>query len=137
VTDTANPPRPRPVDDDHDTGGFFAAAREGRLVVRMCNGCDAVLHLPRAYCHHCGSWDGRWQEVSGQGRVYSWTTVEHQVHPAFPTPYTIVLVELADHPSVRLVGDLRGAPELSAGQAMRVRFEHLEDGVVLPQWEPA
>ena len=25
-------------------GGFFDAARRGELVVRRCNGCDAVLH---------------------------------------------------------------------------------------------
>ena len=28
-----------------------------------------VLHLPRAYCHHCGSWEAHWQPVSGHGRV--------------------------------------------------------------------
>ena len=112
VMDVGTPPRPVPVDDDHDTGGFFAAARRGELVVRVCNGCDAVLHLPRAYCHTCGSWDGRWQPVSGEGRVYSWTTVDHQVHPAFPMPYTIVLVELDDRaggPSGRLSARSTGA----------------------------
>ena len=36
-----------PVDDDLDTGGFFDAARRGELAIRRCNGCDAVLHVPR------------------------------------------------------------------------------------------
>jgi hypothetical protein len=61
--------------------------------------------------------------------------VEHQVHPAFPVPYTIVLVQLDDAPA-RLIGHLPGAPELVEGQAMKVWFETLEDGVVLPQWKP-
>ena len=76
----------------------------------MCNGCDAVLHVPVAYCHRCGSWDTRWQVVAGTGRLYSWTVVAHQVHPAYPVPYTIVLVELDDHPEARLVGQLPGPP---------------------------
>ena len=122
--------RPLPVDDDHDTAGFFEAARRGELVVRMCSGCDRVLHLPRAYCSACGSWEGRWQPVSGRGHLYSWTTVEHQVHPAYPVPFTIVLVELDDHPGVRLVGSLPGAPALAEGEAMQVRFDELDDGVV-------
>jgi uncharacterized protein len=51
-------------------------------------------------------------------------------------PYTIVLVELDDHPGVRFVGYLAGAPQLTDGQPMRVWFEQLDDGVVLPQWAP-
>ena len=82
----------------------------------MCNGCDAVLHVPVAYCHRCGSWDTRWQVVAGTGSLYSWTVVAHQVHPAYPVPYTVVLVELDDHPEARLVGQLPGRPALEAGQ---------------------
>jgi uncharacterized OB-fold protein len=125
-----------PVVDDPDTGGFFEAARHGQLAVRMCNGCDAVLHMPRAYCRHCGSWDGRWQPVAGRGTVYSWSVIEHQVHPDYPVPYTVILVELDDHPSVRLIGQLPGRPELHIGQHLEVWFEELADGVVLPQWRP-
>jgi uncharacterized OB-fold protein len=130
------PVRPMPVVDDRDTGGIFEAARRGELVIRMCNSCDAVLHVPVAYCHHCGSWDGRWQVAAGTGRLYSWTVVAHQVHPAYPVPYTVVLVELDDHPEARLVGQLPGRPELEPGQPMEAWFERVSDDVVLPQWRP-
>lgn len=133
--DPAPPGRLLPVDDDVDTGGFFAAARRGELAIRRCDGCGAVLHLPRAYCHTCGSWEGRWAPVAGTGTLHSWTVVEHQVHPAYPVPHTIVLVQLDDL-AARLVGWLPGRPALRPGQAMRVWFEEL-DGAVLPQWAPA
>jgi uncharacterized protein len=134
MTDTA--PRPLPVDDDLDTSGFFESARRNELVIRVCDDCGTVLHMPRAYCRACGSWSGRWQPVAGRGRVYSWTVVEHQVHPAFPVPYTIVLVQLDDVPA-RLVGHLPGAADLVDGQPMEVSFETLDDGVVVPQWKAA
>jgi uncharacterized protein len=134
---TALTARLLPVEDDPDTGGFWEAARRHELVIRVCSACDAVLHLPRAYCAACGSWEGRWQPVSGHGHLYSWTTVDHQVHPGYPVPYTIVLVELDDLPATRLVGYLAGEPELADGQAMHVTFEELDDGVVVPQWEPS
>lgn len=130
-------PRLLPVDDDLDTGGFFEAARRHELVIRVCNGCEAVLHMPRAYCHTCGSWDGRWQPVSPSGTIYSWTVVAHQVHPAYPVPYTVVLVELDELPAARLVGYLEGTPELTAGQPVEAWFETLDEGVVLPQWRLA
>jgi uncharacterized OB-fold protein len=134
--DTTPGVRPMPVVDDRDTGGFFEAAARGELAIRMCNGCDAVLHVPVAYCHRCGSWDGRWQTVAGTGRLYSSTVVAHQVHPAFPVPYTVVLVELDDHPEARLVGQVPGRLDLVAGQPMEVWFEAVSDNVVLPQWRP-
>ena len=125
-----------PVDDDLDTGGFFEAARRGELAVRRCNGCNSVLHVPRAYCRHCGSWDGRWAPTDGAATLHSWTVVAHQVHPAYPVPYTIVLVDVDDVPGVRLLGHLDGNPDLTIGMPMRVRFDELADGVVLPNWEP-
>jgi uncharacterized OB-fold protein len=123
-----------PVVDDRDTGGFFEAARRGVLAVRRCSGCDAVLHMPRAYCKRCGSWEGRWDEVAGTGRVYAWTVVEHQVHPSYPVPYTVILVELDDDSSVRFVGHLDGDVALEPGQPDEVWFEDIGDGDKLPQW---
>jgi uncharacterized protein len=127
-------PQLLPVDDDLDTGPFFAAARRGELMIQRCNGCDAVLHMPRAYCRECGSWDTRWQPVSGRASLYSWTVVAHQVHPAYPAPYTVVLVKLDDC-GANLVGSLPGTPELQIGQPMEVWFEDV-GGVVRPNWQP-
>lgn len=131
------PVRPLPYTEDDETGGFWQAAADGRLVLRACASCAAVLHLPKSYCHHCGSWDVTWREVRGSGTVYSWTVVRHQIHPAFEVPYTVVLVELDDAPGARLVGHLPGAAELSVGTPMRVRFDEPEPGVAIPNWEPA
>ena len=65
----------------------------------------------------------------------------HQVHPAYPVPYTVVLVDLDALPGTRLVGSLDGDQHLAAGMPMEVWFEDVgeADGrrVVLPQWRPA
>ena len=132
----AGTPRPLPVTDDPETGGFWQAAAEHRLVVRVCTGCSATLHLPKSYCHHCGSWDVSWRDVRPAGSLYSWTVVRHSIHEAFPAPCTVVLVQLDDDPGVRFVGNIPGVPDLEAGMPMRVRFEDVEPGVTIPQWEP-
>ena len=126
-------PRPVPVTDDHDTGPLFAAAARGELVVRVCR-CGVVSHLPVAYCRHCGGFDCEWTPVSGRATVHTWTRVTHQLHPAFPTPYTIVIVALEEHPQVHMFGHLAGTPEIAAGQPAAVVFEDLGSGVVIPQW---
>jgi len=134
---SAAPDRLAPVTDDHDSAGFWEAAARHELVVRVCSACGTTLHLPRARCFRCGSFAGEWQARSGEGRLYSWTTVTHQVHPAYPVPYTVVLVELVDDPAVRLVGSLPGRPQLEIGQPMTVAYERRGNGTVIPQWVPA
>ena len=54
------------------------------------------------------------------------------MHPAYPVPYTIVLVELDDAPGRGSSASFPGAPDLVEGQPMEVWFETLDDGVVLP-----
>jgi uncharacterized OB-fold protein len=120
-----------PVVDDRDTGGFFQAAAEGRLTVRRCTGCDAVLHMPVSYCRHCGSTEGRWDEVAPTGRVYSYTVVTHQVHPDFAVPYTVVLIELDDVPEARLVGRIDGRADVHIGLRLVAEL-----GGPVPTWRP-
>jgi uncharacterized OB-fold protein len=124
-----------PVDYDRDTGPFFQAARESKLIYRFCKTCGQGIHLPTKFCGRCGSDDSEWRESTGTGTLFSWTTVTHQVHPAFPVPYTIVVVTLDDAPAVRLIGSLPGDRQLRAGQPMKVAFG-LPGAESLPQWRP-
>jgi hypothetical protein len=126
-----------PFTQDRDTAGFFEAAAQGRLVYRACLDCGRGIHPPSDHCPHCGGWNTAWKDAKGTGKLHTWTTVSHQVHPDYPAPYTVVVVELDDAPDVRLVGRVDGAPDFKDGQAMQVWFEQLgEGGPVLPQWKP-
>ena len=122
--------------NDRETAPFFAAAREHRLVIKQCRNCGKGIQPPTAHCPFCDSWDTHWQESKGTGTLYSWSVVEHQVHPACPVPYTLVVVTLDDITHVRLVGSIPGRPELKAGMPMRVTFQVLAAEIVVPQWEP-
>jgi hypothetical protein len=137
VTGAPAPARLAPAITDPDTGGFFEAAARGEVALRYCADCGALLHLPRAYCHYCGSWKTGYRAVAPRARIYSWTVVEHQIHPAYQVPYTVALVELADDPAARLVTFLPGRPALHAGQELQAWFEPVENGAVLVQWRPA
>jgi uncharacterized OB-fold protein len=122
---------------DRETRGFFEAAAQGRLVYRACEACGHASHPPMAHCAHCGSWDTAWRTAKGTGVLHSWTVVGHQLHPDFPTPYTLVVVELDEAAEVRLVGRIPGEPALAVRQPMQVWFERVADDTVLPQWRAA
>jgi uncharacterized OB-fold protein len=127
---------PVPVIDDVDTAGFWSAAADGTVALRRCNACAAFLHLPKSYCHRCGSWDTGWQAIAPRGRIYSWTTTYRELRPGFTPPYTVVLVELEDAPEARLVGYLAGEPQLHVGMPMTAQFEPRGDATLV-QWVPA
>jgi hypothetical protein len=57
------------------------------------------------------------------------------VHPAFPVPYTVVVVKLDDY-DINLMGSMPGIPGLRVGQPMEVWYEDAGGDVVLPNWRP-
>ncbi|MEV7862627.1 OB-fold domain-containing protein [Streptomyces hirsutus] len=127
----------RPITDDPDTSGFFAAAREHRLVVQTCRACAHQQQPPRPRCRSCRGDDLGWEDVPGEGRVHTWTVVEHQINPHFPVPYTSVLVDVEPRPgdpTVRFLGHLPGRPHLRVGTPVTVEFIDLGEDVVLPNW---
>jgi uncharacterized protein len=125
---------PAPRTNDPDTGPFWQAAARGELALQFCLGCGNVVHLPRPRCPKCGGTQFEWRGLTPRGSVYAWAVVRHQVHPDFPVPHTLVLVELTDCPQARLVGVLDGAPALQAGQPLHATFPTLPTGEAIVAW---
>jgi len=131
---TALPPKPVP---DADTQPFWDAAAQQRLVVPHCESCGRWIWQPRPLCPACHEPDPAWTEISGDGRVTSWTVIHPPVLPAWAddVPFTILLVELVE--GVRMVGRLVDAPAsaLSIGAPVALRWRSEADQW-LPAWTP-
>ncbi len=71
------------------------------LTGEVCPHCDAKLFPPRDICPECGQ-DARIEYTfSGQGEVYSYTTVYDPPAGYEPNaPYTVALVKLVDGPII-------------------------------------
>ncbi|TQC43996.1 3-ketoacyl-CoA thiolase [Rhodococcus sp. WS4] len=125
--------------DDPASRGFFELAAEGKLGVLTCTDCGARVHLPRPRCVGCGGNNLEWSAVAGRGRAKSWTVVEHQVHPLFPVPYTVVLIDVAGEQNVRMIGHLPGRVDVDETTEFVVEFEDLGpdregNARALPKW---
>ena len=124
-------PLPQPAEEAQP---FFDALLEGRLAIQRCMGCGLLLHPPRAVCNACQSTNFDWQDLSGDGVVYSYVVTHQAVHPALAdhTPLATVDVELAEGPHITS-NLIDVAPEsVEIGMAVAVVFEEVADGVVLP-----
>jgi uncharacterized OB-fold protein len=128
-----------------DAGGFWEGAANGELRIQRCADCGARRMPPRPMCPSCRSLTSRWEPVSGEGRIWSWVVAHPPLLPAYAAlaPYPVVTVELAEDPSLRLVGNLVETPDgpinevdpatIEIGQPVRVVFARVED-MQLPRW---
>jgi len=131
-------PLPQP---DPDTAPFWEGCRAGELRAQRCAGCETLRHPPRPMCPRCGSTEALWERLSGRGTLFSFVVAHPPVLPVFRerVPMPVVLVELAEDPGLRLIGNVVDcAPEeLRIGLPLEVTFEAVAEDVTLPQWRPA
>lgn len=123
---------------DADTTPYWHWAKQGELRMQRCADCHEVRFPPRPMCPACNSQRDEWVPMSGTGTIYSWIVVHPPVLPAFvdEAPYAVVLVQLDDDPTLRLVGTVSDVPpaELAAGIPVEVWFDDVTEEVTLPRW---
>ena len=119
-----------------ETEGFWAAAAEGRLVIEQCDNCGAYSFPPRGMCRSCRGRSLHPVEVTGRGRVYSYTVNHQRWLPDLEVPFAIVLVEFPDHPGIRVAGRIRGCEpdQVAIHDEVEVGFEPGPGGYAIPSF---
>jgi uncharacterized OB-fold protein len=127
--------RPLPVLYE-DELPFWEGARRGQLLLPHCPDCGRYWWPPGPVCPYCLSERVEWSRASGRGRVISWVVFHKQYFEAFPTPYSVVWVELEEGP--RLTGNLVGCEpdRIRSGMPVEAVFEKITDEVTLVKFRP-
>lgn len=116
------------------TAPYWAAARRGVILLQRCGSCGAMLHPPAPVCPGGVGHQLEWVEARGLGRLASFTSVAHAVHPAVAgrLPYLVALVELDEGPRIicNLVAD--EAAEPGPGTRVAFRLGPTAGGLELP-----
>lgn len=124
---------------EDETRPFWDALREGRLMIARCGACGKVHYYPRPMCPSCWSEDVSLVEVTGRGKLYTWSTVYVNDLPPFNTkvPYVAAQVDLEE--GVRLTTMVVDAApqDLEIGMKLQVVFEAISDDVTIPVFAPA
>src|SRR6266513_5671442 len=127
---------------DLETSEYWEAAKQGKLLVKRCNGCGKTFFYPRVYCPNCWSAETEWQQASGRGRVYTFTVVHQNDLPPFNerVPYVVAIVELEE--GVRMTSNIEDvAPEdVRCDMPVHVAFREErrdDERIALPVFRPA
>jgi uncharacterized OB-fold protein len=104
--------KPRPL-PDNVSAPYWAAAREGRLLVQECPRCGNRQWYPRALCTRCAA-EPEWLECTGNGVVYTY--------------------ELEEGP--RVMGNVIGIDiaAVHIGLSVEATFVDVADDIGIPQW---
>ena len=132
--------RPVPNVEHLEHRAFWEATRAHQIKVQKCASCGTHRFPPRPACNECGSLEHEWVELSGKGRLYSWTTTHVAMMPSFAdaVPYIVGVIELEGAKGVRMLGRVVHAESgrLRLGTPVRAVFEDVDDKVTLVNWEP-
>ncbi len=124
---------------DLETQPFWDAAREGRLLIKVCTACERYHFYPRPFCPHCWSDDVEWFEASGRATLYTWSVVHRNDLPPFPerVPYVAAIVDLAEGP--RMMTNVVGCDfgVLAAGMVLEPVFHPTSEEITIVQFRPA
>jgi hypothetical protein len=93
--------RPAPLNDEHSTAYWEAAAR-GELLIQRCDRCGAHQFYPRRHCIACWADEPTWIACSARGTLHTFSVVHRATNPEFADdcPYVFAIVQLAEGPRI-------------------------------------
>ena len=121
--------------------GFAEGLEQGKLLGSRCKTCGLVQYPPRSDCPQCRSSEFEWMEITGQGRLLTYTSIhvtpDHftpdlagtapfSAYRYVPAPVGIVEMENG----LRVMGWIRGPATQAThvGMILSPRAEVLDDG---------
>ena len=118
---------------------FWAATREGKLLIKRCASCGRAHWYPRPFCPHCWSERVSWEEASGRATLYTWSVVYQNDLPPFPArvPYVAAVVDLEEGPRMMTNVVDCNFEDLAVGMPLEVTFREETEEITLPLFRPA
>lgn len=113
---------------------FWRSINEESMRIQCCSECGRCRYPPGACCPNCLSTEATWKEVSGRGRILSWTTFHRQYLPAYPAPTTVVAVELEEGPIFISNIDDKERSKLKVNVPVRLIYGKHLDGYTIPRF---
>jgi uncharacterized OB-fold protein len=117
---------------------FWEGLKARKLQVQECQN-GHLRFIPTEICARCGSEEWTWRQVSGRGKVYTYTVIHRGPIPAYQAeaPYVIAHVELDEGP--RIISNLINIDPkaVKIGMPVEVVFEDASEDWTLYKFKPA
>jgi uncharacterized protein len=120
---------------------FWDGAKAGKLMMQRCRDCQAWVFCPRPICVECNSDKLEWVQMSGRGKVFSFTVIRevvgHDLRGFAPDiPYVTAWVDLDEGP--RFCSNIVGCSieDVKIDMPVQVVFDDSGQDITLPKFKP-
>jgi uncharacterized OB-fold protein len=114
---------------------FYKFLQQGKLMAGKCQKCGKIHLPPRLLCDNCFSQDFQWLQVSGKGKLLTYTVI-HVAPQQFQNliPYSVGIVELES--GLKIPGMLQSITQekLKIGVELTLDFDSCSTAQQWPQW---
>jgi hypothetical protein len=108
---------------------FIDHLEEGKVTGTKCKTCGKTYFPPRADCYNCLDSEMEWFEVSGSGKLLSFSKLEYApVGFEGDLPYTIALLDYGDYKVFGRADPSIPYEKLSVGMKMKTSMTELGSG---------
>ena len=108
---------------------FIDHLEKGQIVGSKCRDCGLVFFPPRADCYQCLASNMEWFEVTGRGKLVTYSKLEYApVGFENDLPYAIAVLDYGDYKVFgRIAGDLPD-DDIQVGMEMKTVVNTLPNG---------
>ncbi len=114
---------------------FYKFLTEGKLMAGVCLKCGKIHLPPRPLCDNCYSQQFKWMQVSGKGKLLTYTVI-HVAPQQFQnlTPYAVGIVQLEN--GLKIPGMIQAVVQerLKVGMELTLDFGSCNTPQQWPQW---
>jgi hypothetical protein len=128
--------KPRPSIDS-DSKIYWESAKNNKLMLQYSLDTKEYFLYSKQLTNASDSKNIEWKQVSGKGKVYSFTVVHAPAGPAFKedTPYIVASIELDE--GARIISNILtdNIDNISVGDKVSVVFEKQDDDLTIPMFK--
>jgi uncharacterized OB-fold protein len=110
---------------------FWDSLKRRQAAVQRCERCGVFRYIPKERCPACLSPDSTWTEISGRGRIYTYTVVHRAPTPAYQADAPYVIAHVAMEEGFRMVGNVTGIAPEAVEIGMDVHLAYFD---ATPRW---
>jgi uncharacterized OB-fold protein len=111
------------------TNDFVAFLEDNKVMGTRCKDCGLSFFPPRADCHQCLTSNMEWFEVSGKGKLVTYSKLQYApIGFEEDVPYCIALVDYGDYKVFgRIAGDVQ-EEDIQVGMELQTVVNTLPNG---------
>lgn len=111
------------------TNDFMRYLEEGKVEGTRCKDCGLTYFPPRSDCYQCLTSNMEWFEVSGTGKLLTYSKLEYgPVGFEGDLPYTIALLDYGDYKVFGRISSTLKDSDLTVGMTMKTIANKLPSG---------